>query len=152
MGLPLKEKKKVSKQKPGAKKGAFKGKLLGEQSQKLRVDQGESEMVVIGEIAKPGVGEEPNINERGESMGETRWDLFLAYFFAPIGSLVLWLMNKEDRTVFHCKQSAVLWVVAFVLSFFMIGILVWLYMLYVGWKAANGEDVAVPVVTDMLKK
>lgn len=154
MGLPLKEKKKLLGAKKTKKlgKSTFKGKMLGGEKQKLRTDQGESDMVVVGEMAKPGTGPEQNTKERGETMGETRWDIFAAYFFAPVGSIILWLMNKEERTLFHCKQSGVLGILIWVLNSVLLGWLVWLYSLYVGWKAANGEDVTVPVITEMLKK
>ena len=172
MASPLKEKKKAKKE--SLRKPPIKGKFL-EEDRKLRIDRGESDMVVVGEISRPS-GDTGETESRGEHMGDTRWDLFAAYLFAPLGSLVLWLMNKEDRAVFHCKQSAVLWLVSFVLLFVavfvlyvsiflnvlwlvsfvllfvLIGLLVWLYTLYVGFKAAQGDDVNVPMITDMLKK
>ncbi|MGB9635402.1 MAG: hypothetical protein ACPL0A_02895 [Candidatus Micrarchaeia archaeon] len=139
---PLKVKKKLSKT---AAKPALKGKLL--EKEKLTHATGESEMVVTGEIAKPSE-ELKGSYKRGEDMAETRWDIFFAYFFGWLGGIVLWLLNKEERTRFHCVQS----IVTTVLSFFIIGIFVWLYALYVGWKAAHGTDVEVPVITGMLKK
>lgn len=127
------------------------GRFMEDEKSRLKHDTGESEMIVVGEMAGPNkVESKPETKESADS--GTRWDIFLAYFFAPIGSLVLYLMNKEKRTVFHCKQSAVIGIIGMVLSFFLIGFLVWLYGLYVGYKAATGEDVEVPGITSALKK
>ena len=151
MGFPVKEKTKSKIEKKPISKKSIADMFL-EEDRKLTHDKGESDMVVPVEFSKTEPTEEPIIKKEVETMSETRWDLFAAYLFAPLGSIILWLLNKENRTVFHCKQSAVLWVISFILSFVMIGLLVWLYMIYVGFKAANGEDVIVPVITDAITK
>ena len=132
------------------KRSPIAGRFLEDERSRLKHDTGESEMIVVGEMAGPNKVEQKPEKESANS--GARWDIFCAYFFAPLGSLVLYLLNKEQKTVFHCKQSAVLWVVSAVLWMFMLGWLVWLYGLYVGYKAANGEDVDVPMITSALKK
>lgn len=42
-------------------------------------------------------------------------------------------------------------IIALVTSFLCIGILVWLYMLYLAYLSYQGEEVKVPVVTDFIK-
>ncbi len=132
------------------KRSPMAGRFLEDEKSRLKHDTGESEMVVVGEMAGPNKVESKP--EKESASGGTRWDIFCAYFFAPLGSLVLYLLNKEQKTVFHCKQSAVLGIVGMVLSVFLIGFFVWLYAIYVGYKAANGEDVDVPMITSALKK
>jgi len=132
-----------------AKRPPIAGKFLEDEKNKLRHDTGESEMVVVGEISKGPAAPAP-ATPLTEEKPQPRWDIFLAYFFTPIGSLVLYLLNKEEKTIFHCKQSAILGILAIFLSLLLIGWLVWLFGLYVGYKAAIGEEVEVPLISSMI--
>lgn len=92
------------------------------------------------------------------------WGL-LAYLpvIGPIiGILILVMEDKKSRPFlkFHAIQSLILHVVngvlASVLSFVVVGICTaiagTIYMIYVGWKAYQGETITVPFFTDFIKK
>lgn len=146
----LKKKRDFKKTEPVAKKPPIAGRFMEDEKSKLRHDTGESEMVVPAEISK---GYAETLEKPGEEKPATaRWDIFLAYFFAPLGSLILYLLNKEERTIFHCKQSAALWVVSVVFWMLLLGWAVWLCSVFIGYKAAIGEDVDIPILTPALKK
>jgi hypothetical protein len=34
----------------------------------------------------------------------------------------------------------------------LLGLLIWVYGLYIGFKAYNGVDVEIPIITDFVKK
>lgn len=89
---------------------------------------------------------------------------FLGYlpFVGWIIAIVALLMeDKKSRPYikFHSIQALVLGVVngvvSGILSFVVIGACLWIviaiYMLYIGWKAYQGESVNVPFVTDFIK-
>jgi len=82
------------------------------------------------------------------------WSL-LSYIFAPlIGIILLFIEDKKDRPFikYNAWVSIVLGVVAIVLSWACVGILVWIYAIYLGIKSYQGEWVEVPWVTDFVKK
>ncbi len=90
------------------------------------------------------------------------WAL-LSYIFAPIVSVIMLLIEDKKRRPFikfHAVQSLILGIVEVILyvalGWIFVGIclggLLWIYGLYVGIKAYNGETVTVPLVTDMIKK
>lgn len=92
------------------------------------------------------------------------WGL-LAYLplIGPIiGILILVMEDKKSRPFlkFHAVQSLILHVVngvlASVLSFVVVGVCTAIagtvYMIYVGWKAYQGETITVPFFTDFIKK
>ncbi|MEM3364163.1 MAG: hypothetical protein QXS93_01480 [Candidatus Micrarchaeia archaeon] len=146
----FKKKTDFKKTEPKEAKPKIAGKFLEDEKNKLRHDTGESEMVVPAEMSK-GLAEDLKKPGEEKSAPAGRWDIFLAYFFFPLGSLILYLLNKEERTVFHCKQSAMLWAVSVLFWMLFLGWVVWLYGIYVGYKAALGEDIDVPVISSMLK-
>ena len=82
------------------------------------------------------------------------WSL-LSYIFAPlIGIILLFIEDKKDRPFikYNAWVSIVLGVVAIVLSWACVGILVWIYAIYLGIKSYQGEWVEVPWVTGFVKK
>ena len=82
------------------------------------------------------------------------WSL-LSYIFAPlIGIIMLLIEDKKDRPFikYNAWVSIILGVVAIVLSWACVGILVWIYAIYLGIKSYQGEWVEVPLVTDFVKK
>ena len=82
------------------------------------------------------------------------WSL-LSYIFAPvIGIIMLLIEDKKDRPFikYNAWVSIILGVVAIVLSWACVGILVWIYAIYLGIKSYQGDWVEVPLVTDFVKK
>lgn len=131
-----------------SKKPPIKGKLLDE-SRKLTHSTGESEMVVVGEIARPAPVEKKLTIE--EDKPRARPGIFFAYFFMWLGGLLLYLLSKDDKEAewhgFHAIVLGIVCTLLGIISFGILGALFWFYMLYVGWQAANGIKVEVPVLT-----
>ena len=78
----------------------------------------------------------------------------LAYVFSPLVPVILMLMEDKKNRPFlraHNAQALVLGVIAIVTSGFCIGILVWVYMLYLAYQAYQGQYVVVPLITDFCK-
>jgi len=53
--------------------------------------------------------------------------------------------------VYHNAQALILGIIAVITSSFCIGILVWFYMIYLGYQAYQGKTVEVPVITNLCK-
>ncbi|MEM0438166.1 MAG: hypothetical protein QXU54_02595 [Candidatus Micrarchaeia archaeon] len=144
----LASKKSKAEKSAVSKKPPIRGKLLDE-SRKLRHDTGESEMVVVGEIARAAPVEKKLTIE--EDKPKARLDIFAAYFFTWLGGIILYLISKDDRNAewhgFHAIVLGIVGTLLSIISFGILGLLFWLYMLYVGWNAANGVKVEVPVLT-----
>jgi uncharacterized membrane protein len=66
---------------------------------------------------------------------------------------VLLLEDKKDRPFikYNAWVSIVLGVLVIVLSWACIGVLVWVYALYLGIKSYGGEWVEVPVISDFVR-
>lgn len=90
------------------------------------------------------------------------WAL-LSYIFSPLIPLIVLLMEeKKSRPYikFHAMQALILGLVMAVLYIVLgwvfvgvcLGLVLYIYMIYVGVKAYQGETLSVPVVTDMIKK
>lgn len=78
----------------------------------------------------------------------------LAYIFSPPVPIILMLMEDKKNRPFikaHNAQALILGIIAVVTSSFCIGILVWFYMVYLGFQAYQGKTVEVPVITDFVK-
>lgn len=81
------------------------------------------------------------------------WAL-LAYIFSPLVPIILMLMEDKKNRPFikaHNAQALILGIIAVFTSGFCIGILVWFYMIYLGFQAYQGKIVQVPVITDFVK-
>lgn len=81
------------------------------------------------------------------------WAL-LAYIFSPLIPIILMLMeDKKDRPFIraHNAQALVLGIITIVTSAFCIGFLVWIYQIYCGIQAYQGNEVEIPVVTNFVK-
>jgi len=81
----------------------------------------------------------------------------LIYFFTWLSGLIFYLIEKEDKKIrFHAMQSILLGIVITVLSMtFILGILgfvLWLYGLYVGYKEYTGETVRIPYLAEYAEK
>lgn len=142
--------KRSKAEKTTSKKPPIKGKLLDD-SRKLTHGTGESEMVVVGEISHAKPVEKKLALE--EDKPQARLDIFLAYAFTWLGGLVLYFISKGDKEAdWHAFHAIVLGVACTVLSiatFGILGVLFWLYMVYVGWMAANGTKIEVPMLTQI---
>ena len=89
------------------------------------------------------------------------WAL-LAYVLSPLVPIIILLMeDKKDRPFIkaHNMQALVLGVVNFILAVVLgwtvflscVPLLVWLYMVYLGIQAYQGNEVTIPVITDFVK-
>ena len=81
------------------------------------------------------------------------WAL-LSYIFCPlIGIIVLLIEDKKNRPFlkYNAIMSIILGILSIVLSSVCIGILVWFYAIYLGFKSYQGEWVEVPVISDFVK-
>jgi uncharacterized protein len=98
----------------------------------------------------------------GEVTSDDRLWSALAYVFAPLVSIILLLMeDKKNRPFvrYHAYQSIVLGVAMIIVIVILqiiplvgcIMPLLWLVMLYFGYKAYQGEYLRVPVVSDFIK-
>ena len=88
----------------------------------------------------------------------------LSYVFAPlVGIIVLLMEEKKARAFikFHAVQSIAASVAFFIVSFILTAVtlgfggfcvpVLWLVFLYWAYKAYQGEDVEIPVVTNFIK-
>lgn len=78
----------------------------------------------------------------------------LAYVFSPLVPIILMFMeDKKNRPYIRANnmQALVLGIITVVTSTFCIGLLVWLYQLYCGYQAYQGQEVKIPVVTDFVR-
>ena len=81
------------------------------------------------------------------------WAL-LAYIFSPLVPIILMLMEDKKNRPFlkaHNAQALILGIIAVITSSFCVGILVWFYMIYLGFQAYQGKTVEVPVITNFCK-
>jgi len=81
----------------------------------------------------------------------------VAYFFTWLSGLILYLVEKDNKKMrFHAMQSILLGIVITVLSMTFIlgivGIILWFYGLYVGYKEYAGETVRIPYLADFADK
>ena len=95
------------------------------------------------------------------SSDDKLWAL-LAYVLSPlIPVIILLLEDKKDRPYLreHNAQAPVLGLINLilgtVLSFTVVlacvPLLIWLYMVYLGYQAYQGQSVTIPVITDFVK-
>ncbi|MCJ7622300.1 MAG: DUF4870 domain-containing protein, partial [Anaerolineaceae bacterium] len=87
----------------------------------------------------------------------------LAYVFSPVVPIIILLLEeKKDRPYLkaHNMQALILGalglVINIILGFMVIGVctgpLTWILMIYFGYKAYQGEQVNIPLITDFVKK
>jgi uncharacterized membrane protein len=82
------------------------------------------------------------------------WSLLSLIFSPLIGIIVLLIEDKKNRPFvrYNAVVSIVLGVLAIILSWACIGIIIWIYSIYLGVKAYQGEWVEVPVISDWVRK
>ncbi len=79
----------------------------------------------------------------------------LIYLLEWLTGLIFFMISGNDsRKKLHSIQAIMIGVIAFVLTFLLpiLGLLIWLFAMYVGYKASVGVDVVIPFVTDFAKK
>lgn len=87
--------------------------------------------------------------------GDPIW-YFIVYIFIWLSGIVgLILAGTDKKMKFHSIQAILLGVVITVIGLLpfigIISILIWLYGLYVGYKAYTGVDENVPVISDFAR-
>ena len=100
------------------------------------------------------MAEEMGATPSGEVTDDDKLWALLSYIFCPlIGIIVLLLEDKKNRPFikYNAWVSIVLGVLVIVLSWACIGVLVWVYALYLGIKSYGGEWVEVPVISDFVR-
>jgi len=81
------------------------------------------------------------------------WAL-LAYIFSPLVPIILMLMEDKKNRPFiraHNAQALILGIISVLTYGICIGLLVFLYQLYLGFQAYQGKTVEVPVITNFVK-
>ena len=159
--MPSKLAKKGSTKKTKKRTSSFKaakGKAAkNKEENKLKVDQGESEMVVIGEITKPKKKpKKSDVKKRGEKMDI--W-LGLEYFFNLVGGLAAYVMKAanmkvEEKYMRNANEAIMFGVATLILAF--IPIVGWIIniiaLFYVAYMKANDENFEIPFVTKFTKE
>jgi len=79
------------------------------------------------------------------------------YFLTFITGIIFYLISKDDkRKRQHSIQAIILGAIMVVIGFIpylnLVNILIWLYGLYIGYKASVNEDADIPYITDFAKK
>ncbi len=154
--MPSKLTKKRSTKTKKKSPSSFKA-VKNKEENKLKVDQGESEMVVVGEITKPeGKKKKSNVKKRGEKMD--LW-LGLEYFFGIVGGLVAYVMKManmkvDEKYLRHANEAIVFGIATLLLTF--IPLLGWIIeiiaLFYVAYMKANDENFEIPFVTKFTKE
>jgi uncharacterized membrane protein len=101
------------------------------------------------------MSEEIKIEDTNDITSDDKLWALLGYIFGIIAVLALLLEDKKNRPFlkYHAINALLLWAVIFVTSWLCgLGIIVWIYAIYLGIKAYGGDWVEVPVVTDFAKK
>jgi uncharacterized membrane protein len=81
------------------------------------------------------------------------WSL-LSYIFCPlIGIIMLLIEDKKNRPFIKYNAWVSIWlgIVVVITSGFCVGVLVWIYAIYLGIKSYQGEKVEVPVISDFVR-
>ena len=82
----------------------------------------------------------------------------LNYFLLWLSGLLVYVTEgqKSKRAKFHALQAIFLGIVITILAYFpiinLVALLLWIYGLYVGVKAYEGEDISMPVLGDYAKR
>lgn len=93
-------------------------------------------------------------DEMSEITSDDKLWALLSYIFGIVAVLALLLEDKKERPFvkYHAMNALLLWVVIFVTSWLCgLGIIVWIYSVYLGVKAYGGDWVEIPGITDFGK-
>ena len=100
-----------------------------------------------------------DMNTMGTSDDDKLWAI-LAYVFSPLVPIIIFLMEgKKNRPFLNAHNvQALVWglpslIVGAVTPFLcgIPGLLMWLVAIYWGWQAYQGQQVTIPVITDLVK-
>ncbi len=80
----------------------------------------------------------------------------LAYVFSPLVPIIILLMEDKKNRPFiraHNAQALLAGIVIFILSSVTLGCgtILWLVMFYWAYKAYQGEEIEIPVITNFAK-
>lgn len=92
--------------------------------------------------------------DSGEVTSDDKLWALLSYIFCPlIGIIILLIEDKKDRPFlkYNAVVSIIMGILVVVLSWACIGVLVWFYAVYLGFKSYQGEWVEVPVISDLVR-
>jgi uncharacterized membrane protein len=81
------------------------------------------------------------------------WSL-LSYIFCPlIGIIMLLIEDKKNRPFIKYNAWVSIWlgIIVILTSGFCVGLIVWIYAVYLGIKSYQGEKVEVPVISDFVR-
>ena len=90
----------------------------------------------------------------GEVTQDDKLWALLSYIFCPlIGIIVLLIEDKKNRPFlkYNAVVSIILGILVVILSWACIGVLVWFYAIYLGFKSYQGEWVEVPVISNFVR-
>jgi uncharacterized membrane protein len=94
------------------------------------------------------------MEESGEiTQDDKLWSL-LSYIFCPlIGIIMLLIEDKKNRPFIKYNAWVSIWlgIIVILTSGFCIGVIVWIYAIYLGIKSYQGEKVEVPVISDFVR-
>lgn len=92
--------------------------------------------------------------ESGEvTQDDKLWSL-LSYIFCPlIGIIMLLIEDKKNRPFIKYNAWVSIWlgIIVIITSGFCVGVIVWIYAIYLGIKSYQGEKVEVPVISDFVR-
>lgn len=89
-----------------------------------------------------------------ETTSDDRLWAALAYVFSPLVPIILMLWEDKKNRPFiraHNVQALILGILSVLTSAFCLGVLIWFYQLFCAYKAYQGEEVEVPVITNLVK-
>ena len=101
------------------------------------------------------MSEEIKIEDTNDITGDDKLWALLGYIFGIVAILALLLEDKKNRPFvkYHAMNALLLWVVIFLTSWICgLGLIVWIYAIYLGVKAYGGDWVEVPGLTDFGRK
>ena len=101
------------------------------------------------------MAEEIKIEDANDITSDDKLWALLSYIFGIVAIIVLLLEDKKNRPFikYHAVNALLLWVVIFLTSWLCgLGLIVWIYAIYLGIKAYGGDWVEVPALTDFGRK
>jgi uncharacterized membrane protein len=88
------------------------------------------------------------------------WVYIAIYLFGLLGGIVGYLIAKDDKKMkFHAMQSiligiiyVVCWFLFFLIVTPLIGFILWLYGVYVGYEEYTGKTIRIPYIAEYADK
>ncbi len=102
-----------------------------------------------------------NSKKGGGAQGRNLIMCIGTYFFTWLSGIIVYLFTnkKEDKYLkFHAMQAILLGIVITIIGLLpipfigIISLILWVYGLYVGYKASEGMDIEMPVIGDFAKE